>query len=813
MSIVALWFTTFTSAQSLSVSSSTQFLMSGEQALVEYTLAGAQGPEKLNIPDIPGCILRPLGLGGPSTTLLPGRRVGFVYQYLLTSTTRGNYEIPAITVNLGGHEISSPPLAFEVFDESQLSWQEVTMGEQIFRYAAFFRSSKSNPYESEILPVEIKIYFPSSQRVEDWGIPEFERQHVTAWRFEPRPQVGRVTIGDRSYFSVSYPSTMGADSPGKVVMGPAKVRLMTIQNRISGFGVEQNYMPLFLNVPALNFEAKPLPEPKPPTFQNAVGQFSLETKASTTELREGDPVNIDITVTGRGNLDSLLAPRIIEPDDWKIYEPTRNPIGEQRRDANGTVVFRQLMRPLGRNRVIAPFELVYFNPSTAAYETVRSQPISLSISPSTVAPAATAASGIPAAEIPIETMTDILGLISPSASTPHPNAWWSRAWHLVPAVIVLFLLVLIVRRHVLPRFARKPEVQQRLRAIAALNAESDELALLKATGRLIETHFTTWHEHPELQSLIEQRDMRCFQPNAPSRAVSAQQRQAIMATLKRLAVTTAFLILCLPLLLCLPSQGAESAPDVPKTSAPSDPVTLYEQGAYGSAMRAWLHSAAYEQLSDVTLYHIGNSAYRMGLPGHAALYYRRALMKNPSLVEARQNMRFIERKYGSIVIQRSPIANWLTQFSRPLLLNLLWGSVWLVVIAAMIFPATRSGTRWRLVSFIVLSVVPFSLLASGVALIYYPRDGDLAPLSQQAVVVIEGANLHAEATRTAASVIQPTAGSICSVLQLSGDWAYVALANQTRGWCPIASIEFLVPRGELTVPQAPKNPKNDAPSA
>lgn len=795
------------SAQSLAVSSSSQFLMVGEQALVEYTLAGAQGPEKLNLPEIPGCVLRPLGLGGPSTTLLSGRRIGFVYQYLLTSTTPGKHVIPAVSMRVGNNEIESPRLDFEVFDETRLVWQEVTSGDKTLRYAAFFRSSKDNPFEGEILPVEIKIYFPSNQRVEDWGIPEFERQHVTAWRFEPRPQVGRVTIGDGNYFSVSYPSTMSADNSGKVSMGPAKVRLMTVQNRISAFGMEQNYEPLYLSVPKLDFQARALPEPKPSGFQNAVGQFSIETKASTTELREGDPVNLDITVVGRGNLDSLLAPRLVEPDDWKVYEPTRNPIGEQRRDANGSVVFRQLMRPLGRNRVIAPFELVFFNPETAAYETARSQPISLNVTPSTVAPASSAVTSIPAAEIPVESMTDILGLIPNPSPATQPRLFWNQGWQLFPALAVVLLLALIIQKHLLPRWARTPLVKQRLQAIATLQRAADELALLKATGHVIETHFTDLRDHPELRKLLEERDLRCFKPDATSGPISSHQRHAIMSTLKRLAFTTLVFLLCWPL------HSEEAKPTDTSSAGEIDPVARYEQGAYSQAMRGWMDSAPYAMLSDVTLYHIGNAAYRMGLPGHAALYYRRALLKNPNLVEARQNLRFLERKYGAIIIQRNPFEIWLGQFSRSQLVNVVACSLWLLLIAALIFPATARDSRWRTVSWVLIGIMPIFLLSGSIALAYYPHDGEFAPTSEQAVVVIEGATLHAEATRTAAVVIQPTPGSICKVLQLSGEWAYVAMANQTRGWCLISSIDFLVPRAALSLPQIPKGRNNEGPSA
>ena len=49
------------------------------------------------------------------------------------------------------------------------------------------------------------------------------------------------------------------------------------------------------------------------------------------------------------------------------------------------------------------------------------------------------------------------------------------------------------------------------------------------------------------------------------------------------------------------------------------------EGRYSEAAKGWLDSGPFEQLSADTLFNIGNAAYRMGSPGEAALYYRRAL--------------------------------------------------------------------------------------------------------------------------------------------------------------------------------------------
>ena len=60
--------------------------------------------------------------------------------------------------------------------------------------------------------------------------------------------------------------------------------------------------------------------------------------------------------------------------------------------------------------------------------------------------------------------------------------------------------------------------------------------------------------------------------------------------------------------------------------------------------------------------------------------------------------------------------------------------------------------------------------------------------------------VRTDAARTAPKVIDAPAGSLCRKITQSGEWAYVAFANDSRGWIPLADIESL----ETTQPAPPK---------
>jgi hypothetical protein len=93
------------------------------------------------------------------------------------------------------------------------------------------------------------------------------------------------------------------------------------------------------------------------------------------------------------------------------------------------------------------------------------------------------------------------------------------------------------------------------------------------------------------------------------------------------------------------------------------------------------------------------------------------------------------------------------------------------------------------------------LAASGaLAWRYYPDDARFAPLREQVVIVADSAVIRTDAARTAPTVIEAPAGSLCRLLARSGDWAYVAFTNDSRGWVPLVDIEPILPE---TTPAPP----------
>lgn len=790
-------------AQIVQVSSrlSSRFLTRGEQALLEVSMSGVQPTDFPVLPTVEGYTLRPAGRGA-QTKLQPGRRLEYVFEYVVSGYDTGRHVIPSFELVSGNVRKRTEPVEFMIFNPDELKWSDAEVGGTRFRYATSFRVTNEKPYEGEATPVEIKLFVPRDLFVEDWGIPDFQRDGLTAWRFQPSPMRGEVNLLGMPYVSVAYPSTLTPNRKGAIGIGPATVRLVTTQVVMDGF-LRRVSEEVHLAIPRLELESQPLPEGAPEGFENAVGTFTVDVKAAVTDVTEGDPIPLEITVSGSGNLDTLRPPTLMENDGWKVYEATNDQRGTERHELSGTTTFKQFIRPLELKNSVPPFRFVFFDPKGKTYQTVTTQPIPLMMKPAATTSAASVAPP-EALPVPVERMTDILGLMSPSSLTVDAKSvlpGWT--WHLLGALAALALVAKAVWMRIGHRFQRDPVKSAQLRELAGIeNAkDGDDARFLVSVGAFIERWMGA-NPAPEIRTILNERDSMCFKPDKPQGSLLPPGRRAEILRLLRKA-TMALMAACL---FCIGTSGARAS------DAGTAARAAYEEARYDEAIQLWLKAGPYDSLTADTLYNIGNACYRSGSPGQAALYYRRALTRDAGHAEARQNLRFIERKHGSITIHRPDYQYALARVPLATWKSTVWAGAWLGLLAALVFPATRPGARVRIVALAGLVFAPLVIACGALGWRYFPNDAEFAPLVRQAVITADEAVLHADASRTSPEVIDAPPGSLCEVIRESGNWAYVGFASKTRGWITTDSLEPVVPR-KAPVPPKIRKPKVDGKSA
>ncbi|HEY0707372.1 MAG TPA: BatD family protein [Polyangia bacterium] len=135
-----------------------------------------------------------------------------------------------------------------------------------------------------------------------------------------------------------------------------------------------------LKAEPLEIEVLPLPDAgRPANFDPAaVGRFSIEVRADRTDVNVGEPVSLTVTISGQGNLRKLAPPRLPQLDGWKLYEPKTDVKIDNQGGITGRKTVEYLLLPERPGTTMVPaFELTYFDPAEAKYQTEKTAPVRL----------------------------------------------------------------------------------------------------------------------------------------------------------------------------------------------------------------------------------------------------------------------------------------------------------------------------------------------------------------------------------------------------------------------------------------------------
>jgi tetratricopeptide (TPR) repeat protein len=353
--------------------------------------------------------------------------------------------------------------------------------------------------------------------------------------------------------------------------------------------------------------------------------------------------------------------------------------------------------------------------------------------------------------------------------------------------------------HLLERDNEKAKMKKEFQELENIDG-SDDVGFLRKVGSFVEK-WANPSEDREVEKILEERDHLCFQAQKEGVELPAKRRKQILQTIRKAAFVFIFV-----------TVTGFSTTQTRAEDIAAEAKQAFDAAQYEKAAELWLGAGRFEDLSADTLYNIGNAAYRMGAVGQSALYYRRALVRDETHVEARQNLRFIERKVGSITVERPDYQYVLAKLPLKFWRGGLYAGAWILLIGVLVFPATRRGASWRIFGVAALIVGPLVISAGMLGSYHYPDDAKFAPLERQAVIVGEGVVLHSDASRTSAEVIDAPPGSLAEVVHKSGGWAYVGFATQTRGWVPVESLEMILPEKKPEPPKV-KKPVTDGSSA
>jgi hypothetical protein len=124
-------------------------------------------------------------------------------------------------------------------------------------------------------------------------------------------------------------------------------------------------------------------EGRPPDFNGAVGSFKIDGTLSSASAAAGDPLTLRMHVTGAGNFDRVDSPMLERLDQWKTYPPKSTFKPSDAVGYKGEKTFEQpLIASKPGAQTLPGLAFSYFDPTTRRYETARSAPLTVTISPS-----------------------------------------------------------------------------------------------------------------------------------------------------------------------------------------------------------------------------------------------------------------------------------------------------------------------------------------------------------------------------------------------------------------------------------------------
>lgn len=383
--LVLLWGAATARAASVEVSLPQSYVIEGRTVTMSLNFINGSPQGSPALPQIEGAKVQLAGRG--SNWQSDGLQATLVttFYYTLTPTTGEDLTIPAMRFLVDGNYVESEPVTLEVISQSEARDAEARAAEQAAKAmeeVAFVRIElpKEQVYVGEVLLAHIKIYTRAGAR--NVQLHQFKAEGFTLDQGGGGPQ-SREEHDGKAYMVTTLAMPMAARRAGDLPVGPAEVTLEVVvppQFR-ANFG-PLRAMRLRSNEETL--EVLPLPPNPPAHFTGAVGRFSMDVEASTTNLVVGDPLTFRVAIQAQGTVEDLRLPEQAGWREFKTYDVDGRVINRNLMGLSGVKIFEQVVAPVNAEvKELPPFYFSYFDPEARAYKTISSPAVPLQVAAST----------------------------------------------------------------------------------------------------------------------------------------------------------------------------------------------------------------------------------------------------------------------------------------------------------------------------------------------------------------------------------------------------------------------------------------------
>lgn len=527
----------------------------GDQAVLAYLISGGtqQGiedyPQEIHIPDLTityaGSRRRMANINGVSDSVMEVR-------YTVRSEKTGTFTIPEQVFKVDGQDIKAPAVTVEVKEGPAIA-EELAPTAQL-------SIGKTEMWKGEVIPLQVGVLIhPSVQPAGPLNC-QLKSLGFAVRRFDRSAGVHQRMINGEPWNVWQVESVMTPLQPGVQTFGPAEVGLDVYMPLSGGvprdpfgsMGSSATRKSLKINTNSLEINVRDWPaEDRPEGFNGAVGNFDILITATPTTLKVGEPIAVEIAISGTGNFDSVQPPPMATKAGWRTYDPR---VAQENRGFGteaGSRSYTQILIPEKNLTEIPSFVLNYFDPSSGTYVTKKSAPVALTVTGDAPPPPSVSEmkdfNASSEAAIPGEELNDILskpltgGRWISTAALPIPTSPYLL--HGVPAAFLALVLGSgIARRLRAAAAARRPasdaprapsEILSELRRFSGSRRAFHTLVQSYLESVQFQTGGQALPDSPEFRALLAARDRCLYGPATPETEapLPAEERKSVLSLL------------------------------------------------------------------------------------------------------------------------------------------------------------------------------------------------------------------------------------------------------------------------------------------
>ncbi|TRX37970.1 protein BatD [Flavobacterium sp. ZT3R18] len=311
------------------------------------------------------------------------------YSYFLLPNQKGTLVIKQAAIEYNGQIYKTSPIKINVTAAIEQprdpNDSQISADDNLYLVADI---SNTNPYINQPITVVYKLYFSNNIGITKWnelGKPKYN--DFWSQNIEIKQLVAEEGMfkGERYRFIVLKKVILYPQKSGKLVIEPLAldidVQLPT--NRRDMFGrviiTEGNKR---VSAGAKTIHVKALPEAgKPLDFSGAVGRFDFKAIPSKTTLKNGESLDLVLSVTGTGNLKLFTLPKPEVPNALEMYDAVHDEkVNTPLSGMTGKISDSYTIIPQYKgDYVIKPMHFSYFDLGSGTYKTISSSEIKINV--------------------------------------------------------------------------------------------------------------------------------------------------------------------------------------------------------------------------------------------------------------------------------------------------------------------------------------------------------------------------------------------------------------------------------------------------